>query len=845
MDIGNANSFENGGNPGFGIGEGLEVVGVHRGRGYRVELGRSLFYPFKVAQGNNKVAQGNTKGTLASSSDFEAAPGELEVCRGFNPSMPDEGVNPLLASHLLGNCGDMLRAQLPKPVSFPSLPLPAIQFASVRANLPGYSTLAAAFPSFAITLDMSRDAANELMATINSRAGLSAVQTATVSGNVKNRLKEVAQKAAANFLFTEPFNILYALRLSNGERSMVSAPVQITPNDLAWRVAFTSAAVTASGIAIQCILYRAVCRLAIFLPDTPANLRWKEYIENPSLREHVAGIDFFASPAGDSFPAGLMTGTRVGISEGTNSSFLEDDGLSFTTPDTATRYTGLLYDPTSREEMKQELKDPTRYRLVGSVRIEDLPATGKWATLDISPVSLFDTKPELFFPSYESMQPGVGEEMLNALGCSLVSNVSIGLGSAFYPLASAEVTSAAEEWTSNNTHKGEVQVYLGVQTKSGLKYLRQEDTSGWAAPSTLRQALFHTSSEVREIIEEDTTKGHYRRYRMIPLTAGGSSWRLSNDNPAPSWEEGAVEDSFTVIPLKEYKESYPGLLVCSPPGIGGWYPTLCRITLPTSEPLRGLVWFNGSGSGNLSLLAFTAEGVWKLAHKTYTRDGVERTQWTTDSLLTTYTAYGPQAVMSIRSGTIFIGTNGVMFQQGTNTRRLSTRGLSFPEDSVIIYHQAADLIEVRQPAGGEEEKRIWIYDLEEGKELIESTGDSEDEVSEIAKEFLSSVEGYDYCVLTRPFRLGNSINGKIIGIRVAGPKGIGNLSPLHTGSLAVGFSRNLHDWRILTRKGLEVLYPQPEGWRGKKQSGLWWRVAVGVPADFGIPSGLEIIVDNL
>lgn len=815
-----------------GIGTGMMGTSGFMGTsGYLGRRDRALLFGLKAGRGDL--------------GDFEAEPGEVAGVSGFDVSLDD-----WIRNHLAGDCDDALLPQAPIETLFPSIRMPDIQFAAVRSSLVGYNTLADNYPSLRVTVPCEEERHGAMESFATGTGWLTDSEFNRIISATHSALKDFAAKATDKGAFTEPFTLFYCLRLKNGERVMASAPVTIRGNENRWRVVFTGVSFSGNNAILNTRLCRRPLRLALSLPASEGNSQWKSFISDPLWREKIECVDIFAAGIGEAYPA-VSTGkaTRIVPSEESCRATLKDGRLSFSSKNEESLKSGILYSP-DNAAITRKLFDPEGYTLIGSIPIELLPENGEWVLPDINIKAICDSKRTITKPDYISARPGKGYVMLTASGCDLMANISKGWGDTVPPLLSSCVKSEYGVWPDTDTYTG-IKIYVGITHKGTTEYLAQHTGEGWRADGQGPESIFHSVEDVAEIVVEDLTNNRHRIYSMEKLTCGGSRWSLEQAGSQPEWEEGPFTAGNIIGNTKEYYEKEKGALYCSATETAGWYPEECRSAFAEGGDIRCITRFTGSGTGGKNtLLAFTDEGIWRLEHEEFSRNGVERQTWRPAELISNFTTFSHTTVASISKGVIFICESGVMCQQGKNTRRISRRGKSFDPANILLYHREVGLLETRLYNEDGGYTTTWWYDLEEEREPEISDKDPFDIMGDLLTTLTGeSHQTIDYKAVTRPFRLiqGTSKNLTPRRIRIAGTQGIGNYDGNRRGVIAVQYSGDLHNWHGISQRGLEAESPLPEVTGLKGGSGnLWWRIGIGAPKGWGVPVGIEItVVDNL
>lgn len=832
MNMGNNSYNRNSGYSGFREGAS-GYTGFREGAsGYLGRKDRALLFRFR--ERNQDV------------SDYEAEPGEVAAISGFDLSLDD-----WIRKHIDGNCDDAAIPQPPVETIFPSIRLPDIQFAAVRSSLEGYNVLADNYPSLRVTVPCEEDRHGAFESFISGGGWLTDAEFDKIISATHTALKEFAAKVTDKRAFTEPFTLYYSLRLKNGERCLASAPVTVRGNENRWKVVFTGVSFSNNTAILNTRLYRRPLKLALSLPDSEGNSKWINFISDHLWKDRIECIDIFAAGTDEAYPA-VSTGkaTRITPGEEPCPATLKDGHLSFSSKNEEDLKPGILYS-SDNAAVTRKLFDPEGYTLIGSIPVDSLPETGIWILPDIAIKTIYDSKRAINRPDYLSARPGKGYVMLTASGCDIMTDISKGFGDATPALLSSCVNSKYGLWPEPDMDTG-IKIYIGIPHNGTTGYIEQPDSEGWGTDGTGPDSLFHKVDDVIEIVVEDCINNRHRIYRMEKLTCGGSRWSMEQAGSQPDWKDGLFTAGTIICNTDEYYEKEKGTLYCSATETAGWYPEECRSVFAGYDgDIRCIIRFTGSGTGGKnSLLAFTDEGIWRLEHEEFSRNGIERQCWRPVELISNFTTFSHATATAIPKGVIFICESGVMCQQGKNTLRISSRGKSFVPENILLYHREANLLETRiyDEDGGY--ITTWWYDLEEEKEPDITDENPFDIIGDISTSIIEeSHRNMDYKIVTRPFRIKQNSSSPLTPrrIRIASTQGIGNYDGSRRGIIAVQYSRDLHNWHSTSQAGLEAESPLPEAAAMKTGSAnLWWRIGAAVPKEWGTPTGIEImVVDNM
>lgn len=829
-------------------------------------------------------------------------PGSLAFSSGFSPAI-DSALQP----HIGGECSDAsYHSELRKTV-FPQLMSPWLQFAPVSMAVGGYSTLSNELPTIKFSIGCSEEERDGIIRFMNQGENRDREYFSIIEKQCHAELKKLATKITDLGMFTEPFTLYYALRLKNGEHVMASAPITVRCNDYKWKLGIHSINAVSGGVSVSGTLMRQPYKLAVSLPNCSANRLWKSFLEISELAGGIEAIDIFGSAVTGNSPTSKSEAQRTSgvLTPWCSSSQISGEKILF---NDSRRYqcpVSIIY-PMEKEwaEISDALEECENFRLIGSIELDKLSGTG-WEPVELDLHTLFAEKATVYKPDYESQQPGEGYLMLQPLGHNLIANPQFGFSN-LLPPACGMVYSEKDlnfncrvdgDNNEEESKKEERRIILGIRRNGMCRYYHQPDTEGWPEKPDLAtdipertspeenkwardrpRSLFHIRPEVEVVIEHDIANNRHRIFYLDKTPLGNRHWSIEKYE-MPEWKEGSPKVTVE-SKIRDLYDSRGGTILCSSEASTGYYPAVCRSEIPDSKGVTGLEWHSGSSTGGKhTLLCFTEEGVWRMGMEEFSRNEVSYRTWRPTDIITLFSTYSHRSIVNLRNGVAFISGSGVMLLQGSNTRRLSSRGKVFPPTSILVYHPEIEMLEVR------EKESLWWYDLEKGEELsMRSESDPETLLGKDVWAYLSSsdksesetstpdapekLETYNITssyqiFITEPFLIENS-NGKAlhpVSIRIAGSKGIGNYTQKERekteesrdepdkpeGKMVIERSRDLHNWHTLKTPGVEIYTVLPEAYvKPSRRTREWWRISASIPKEWGNPKGIEIgVVDNL
>lgn len=284
--------------------------------------------------------------------------------------------------------------------------------------------------------------------------------------------------------------------------------------------------------------------------------------------------------------------------------------------------------------------------------------------------------------------------------------------------------------------------------------------------------LHHPDGGMERLAVADLSTGRAMAFVLKGLPEGGADWF---GRTLPPWE-GLQEAFCGLTPIGWADcilERSERLLTLSE----GLPVPLENAVADLGSPVMAVVdWSGQRGGEKLPLLAFTESGVRLLAQAQLKEGEAEAPFWADRGLLWAERPVSELGVLATRSGALCLSSRGLFLLCSQSQRRLSSRGLLFPEGSCVGWHPEADLLEVFLQGEGREngeERRtpVWFYDLEEGREFIFRLGDVSTGVDkENGGGTSSGAAGYGFS--TRPFRLGAG-HGRLVALELVTALGIG------------------------------------------------------------------------
>lgn len=781
--------------------------------------------------------------------DYECERGEVAASRlcGF-----ESGYG--IAAHLLeaegtgGDCGDLLPMTEPTEEKFPQGVMPRIRFALVRRPCAPYSAVAGEYPTLTIRFTLTEQESPYFASVMAREPGHTPAPISTaiankIGYNIANGFYEIRDRAFSAGLFTEPFHVYAALRLRNGLHAFPTAPVLMRPDTGAVTACIRSYSVQDGQVTMRVSYQIATCALGMRLesePEIPAN-----------LQNGAEGIDLF-------FPQRTQlldtsTGKLTGAVTGGESISCEfKDGKPGGSGPIALAPQGQgavwwVFDPVSETTASTQrgiLSDPRDSHLTSSIRMASLPQKGEWIFPELELAILSSTGKGAYTPDWQTNRRGSAPSLLLSDGATIAWDPTF-TPPAFPDLASQLPALPTPEGASTPDSG---KIITGIRKDGRTRYLATPMHAGELEAITAHTAtgivpgmLSYPDADAFTVILEWILNGEtkhltyelkgHRDTGIACSEAGGSL--PSPENGAWSPPEGNEEDTADF----RWKES--GKLLHSLPGYPGIYPGAGVTDLHSGEIMLLIEPSLTTGLGTKPLVAFSGSGVMQLNPKETTlKEGKESATLNLYGLTRTLTLLAPLSkgqIADTPEGIVFLTKNGLIRLAGTTATRIATEAGMTEESHSLRYHLEPGILELTGGGGSR------YFDLKEGKEIHLTLEMSDDERKLFPDEILETCFGEKgrRWLLTRPWNSpctasvkGKELPRRPVRLRTVSRDGVGQGGE-ETLWILMG-SDDLKRWKTEAagRGGESGLIPSAR--RG------WWRAALSLPKEKGIPSGLEI-----